>query len=165
MNQEVDERFRTRQELYKASDKERRRVERLASTLAITLDDYKYALRKFKGSLTKAADFLAIERAVLKRKVDSTPSLRHFNSQLKEEKKDLAEEKLDELVEQGELPAITFFLKTQAKERGYTEKVESTTDPIALANSAATLIEAMKRGAKPQNTIDVEDYSWAEEEK
>lgn len=164
--EEVEERFITRQHLYRDTDKERQRLEKLASTLAITLEDYKYALRKFKGNLTKTAEFLAIERAVLKRKVDSTPSLRHLAHQLKEEDKDYIEEVLVSKARAGDMSAVSLYLKTQAKDRGYTERVESTADPLTLASSAAALIEAMKRGAKPQledaNTIDVEDYSWEE---
>lgn len=168
MNEEdvkqIDSRFKTRRDIHLDKEKETRRVNRLASTLAITLDDYKYALRKFRGNFKKASDFLGVERAVLARKVETTPSLRYFVKGLEDETTDGIEEKLVELAEGGVLPAVTFYLKTKAKDRGYTEKVETTTDPIVLANSAAALIEAMKRGAKPQledkNTIDAEAESW-----
>jgi hypothetical protein len=168
MSNEVEERFRTRQELYKARDKERRRIDRLASTIAITLEDYKYALRKFRGNLSKTAEYLGIERVVLQRKINTSPGLFLCIKQIDEEITDGVEEKLIDQAIEGVLPAVTFYLKTKAKDRGYTEKVETTTDPITLANSAAALIEAMKKGARVQledkNTIDAGEDSWQVEE-
>jgi hypothetical protein len=87
---------------------------------------------------------------------------------IKEIKKDIAEYKLAEQVEQGYFPAIAFTLKTQAKDRGYTERMdmEHELGPNA-AGTAAALIEAMRKGSlpvlpAPEEAIDVEDYEWHE---
>lgn len=46
----------------------------------------------------------------------------------KESMKDFAEGKLSEQIKNGNMTAIIFYLKTQAKDRGYTERHEFTGD-------------------------------------
>lgn len=146
----------------------RRKEGKLAKSLALTIHDIEYALRKFNGSFAHAAVFLGCTRRQVYLKVHNNPHLERVCQDIKEEKKDLIEYKLIEQAEQGYFPAISLFLKTQAKDRGYTERVdmEHELGPNA-AGTAAALIEAMKRGvsrpALPEPvTVDIGKTEWVE---
>lgn len=130
----------------------------LASTMVgFTIADAEYALRHFKGSLTHTANFLGVYRTVFKRYIELNPHMSRVQREIEEEKKDIAEYKLFKQVEEEYFPAISFYLRTMAKERGYTERatVEHEIGTDAVRN-AAGLIEAMKRGASKEEAVWVE---------
>lgn len=141
----------------------RRERKYLADTMKVTLADIEYALVKFKGSFTKAADFLGTRRDVLARKIRMTPALHIVLQRIREEKLDLAEFKLAEQVENGYFPAIAFTLKTQGRERGYSERsiVEHEMSQRSV-DTAAALIEALRRGLTVEETKLLEDkeHTW-----
>lgn len=147
----------------------RRKEKELAKSLTLTIHDLEYALRKFNGSFHHAAVFLGCTRRQVYLKVHNNPYLEQICQDIKEEKKDLLEYKLLEQAEGGYFPAISLYLKTQAKERGYTERstMEHELGPNA-AGTAAALIEAMKKGMVPalpepkDDTIEIEATEWAE---
>jgi hypothetical protein len=133
--------------------------------MKVTMADIDYALRKFKGSIIKAADFLGTEPAVLRRKIRMTPPLEHLMAQLREDRLDYTEDKLMEHVEAGYFPAIALTLKTLGQHRGYTER---STMEHELSNKgvkdAASLIEKMRSSLTVDDlkAIDVEDYEWVD---
>lgn len=171
--EELDRRYAERRKRLR----QRNREKLLAESLALTVRDIEYALRRCRGVTFRAAQYLGVDRKVLYRKIQATPSLRQLQVDIKEEYKDVAEEKLLEQIEQGVLPAITLYLKTQAKDRGYTEKssIEHGVDTENFRN-AATLINAMRRGVAEAEAIKAEqitdkiapviesmDYEWVEQ--
>lgn len=148
---------------------ERRKEKALAKSLALTIGDLEYALRKFRGSFAHAAVFLGCTRRQVYLKVYGNPYLENVCEDIKQEKLDLAEYKLAEQVETGYFPAISLVLKTLGKDRGYSESatINHELGPNA-AGTAAALIEAMKKGivqplALPDSeTIEIETSEWAE---
>lgn len=151
----VDLRYAERRAKLKAKRKE----EKLAASLALTIGDIAYALRKMNGITFYAALFLGTTRSVLHRKIMATPSLRKLQADIRQEQLDIAEGKLLEQVNEGVFPAVSMFLKTQGKDRGYTERgtLEHELGPDATRNSAA-LIEAMRRGAEDEAV----EVKWVE---
>jgi hypothetical protein len=64
-------------------------------------------------------------------------------------------------VNDGNVTAITFLLRTRGKERGYTEKnlLEHSTDESS--RNAAALIEQMRKGAKEEpKLLELGEDEW-----
>lgn len=113
-----------------------------------TLDEIETALWLTRGHLGEAADLLKVERRVLARKISATPSLEKTVRDILAIKIDDAEKKLDELVLEGNVTAVTFTLRTLGKERGYTEKSTIEHELGSTATSAAGLIASLRKGAE-----------------
>jgi len=76
---------------------------------------------KTLGILQESADKLGIERTTLWRWMQNNPELKEALIQAKEKAIDFAESKLFKNIEEGKEASLIFFLKTQAKHRGYSE--------------------------------------------
>lgn len=125
-----------------------------------TLGEIEVAIRLAKGNLTEAAELLNTTRLVLDRKINTNPSLRMAMKSIREEFLDLTEQKLRESVEEGNLSAVTFVLKTIGRQRGYGDtstlvhEIEEGT-----IRDAAQLIDAMRKGAgKVVQQIEAKEY-------
>lgn len=87
------------------------------------------ALRRTKGMVYVAADLLAKEHGhcspnTIKKRLKQYAWLREVKDAAKEMTKDVTELKLFEAIQRGESWAIQFYLKTQAKDRGYGDRVD-----------------------------------------
>jgi hypothetical protein len=82
------------------------------------------ALRQFNGNMAAVARAFDCHRSSVKRFIDNRPSLCEVRVEARETMKDMAESALYKAVLAGEGWAVCFFLKTQARDRGYTEKAE-----------------------------------------
>ena len=91
----------------------------------LTVKRIEDALRKKGGNITVAAKALGISRRQLTRRIKDSATLAELIDELREERSDLAEDKLGQAIKNGESWAICFHLKTQAKSRGYSEKTET----------------------------------------
>src|SRR5688500_4297252 len=92
----VDERFET----WKGKRlSKRKKTTMLAISMQRTLADIQYALRKHRGIMKDAAEYLGTTREVLQRKIDMTPSLQVLLRNIEQENIDLAERKLLEQVD------------------------------------------------------------------
>ena len=134
---------------------------KLSNTLARipfpTLDVVELALRMHRGNIVKAAEEMNLEPPLLRRKVNTTPSLLKVLQDIKQNEVDNAESTLYELVDQKNPQATIFVLKTLGKERGFTEKTVVEHDLSEGAKSAAALVESMRRGAKQLDVSDDDD--------
>ena len=74
------------------------------------------------GILTAAARNLDCARCTVYEYIERYPPLKDVLSEAREGSLDLAESKLMEAIDAGNLTAIIFFLKTQGKSRGYVER-------------------------------------------
>ena len=82
------------------------------------------ALTTTRGMVYLAAKELACSPNTIKARLKKSESLRVLQVALRGETTDVAEQKLYDAIKEGDPWAIQFYLKTQAKDRGYTERTE-----------------------------------------
>jgi len=83
------------------------------------------AVHETHGLMAPAARRLGVSRSTLYRYLDNHESIRDARDEARESVLDLAESKLFEKVEAGDLTAIMFLLKTVGKTRGYVERSQA----------------------------------------
>ena len=145
----------------------RAEIRREAATIAHSFEQIEVALRNHKGSVAEAAKELGVLRQALKRKIDNNPYLLNVQKDIKETLVDNTEQKLYELIDEKNVTAVTFHLRTMGKDRGYTEKNTTEIDVPGGIKNAATLINAMRKGIEgvdEDSIIDTEDYTLVEGE-
>ena len=96
-------------------------------------DEIAEAIRASFGLLGVAARTLSridkthtISRQAIEKRVNASPELQEVVRQSIEAMTDFAENKLYELIKEGDKTAIIFYLKCKAKNRGYVERQEMT---------------------------------------
>ena len=82
------------------------------------------ALTAAGGLVTSSAKRLGCNPKTVYRYIERFPALKDVLTEARESSVDLAESKLIEAIKDGNLTAIIFFLKTQGKSRGYSERNE-----------------------------------------
>ena len=82
------------------------------------------ALGECQGLLTLAAKKAGISYSTMNRYCRDFPSVREAMHEAKETMLDYTEGKLFTAIKANNMTAIIFYLKTQGKERGYTERSE-----------------------------------------
>lgn len=98
----------------------------MADGYKITVKAAREALLKCHGNISRAAAALKVDRKTLYSFIERNPELEDVRSEAKESMLDLAEDRLFGLINTGDIRAITLYLKTQGKDRGYTERQEIT---------------------------------------
>jgi len=83
------------------------------------------AIKESKGFLTVAAPRAGVSYRTICRYVRDFPSVREAVEEARASMKDFAEGKLFKAIDEGNVAAIIFYLKTQAKDRGYSERIET----------------------------------------
>jgi hypothetical protein len=86
------------------------------------------ALNKTGGNIKASANILKVDRTTLHKWLDKYPILRQARNDSFDSFIDLAESKLMSKVNDGDMTAIIFTLKTQGRNRGYVERTELTID-------------------------------------
>lgn len=98
-----------------------------------TPEEVARVLRETEGMVYLAADRLGVAASTVYRYADRHPAVREAIDHQKGKRLDTAESKLWAAVKKGQAWAVCFFLKTQGKARGYTEKTEvETTNRVSL---------------------------------
>lgn len=87
-----------------------------------TLEEYEAALRKTGGLVSATAQLLGVTPGAVTRRVKRSKKLQKVQREVRAQVTDLAESKLIAAIEKGQAWAVCFWLKTQAKDRGYNEK-------------------------------------------
>jgi hypothetical protein len=80
------------------------------------------AVGETKGLLTAAAPRAGVSYRTIIRYANEFQAVKKAVIEAKEEMKDFAENQLFKAINEGNLTSIIFYLKTQAKDRGYIEK-------------------------------------------
>lgn len=122
------------------------------------------SLRNFSGNLALSAVDLGLSRGELYDYIQRHPSVADAKRQIKEAVKDMAEDILIEKMKTDN-QLLVFFLRTQAKDRGYSTAGNSTiSNHLEVNVDARSLIAAMRNGAK---LIDVksEDEEYESEDR
>jgi len=83
--------------------------------------DYVTAIRETRGALSAVADRLGVDVRTVYRARDRWPVVRDAIEEARERQLDFTEIKLHQLIADGNITAIIFYLKTQGKKRGYIE--------------------------------------------
>lgn len=91
-----------------------------------TADQMIDALKYAQGMVTHAADRLGCSYNTMVKYIEKYPTVRAAYKQLQERTLDNVELRLLKAVNNDDLTAIIFFLKTQGKRRGYTERIDHT---------------------------------------
>lgn len=89
-----------------------------------TVEEVAEALRESRGFVSATARRLACDPLTVYNYMERYPELVEIRKEAKEAEKDLAEMMLGKMIREGQFPATCFFLKTQAKDRGYIERSE-----------------------------------------
>lgn len=102
------------------------------------------ALRESKGFVSAAARRLACDPLTVYNYMAKYPELVEIRKEAKEAEKDLAEMMLGKMIRDGNFPATCFYLKTQAKDRGYIERQEH-----ELSGSASNPVKVTFKISRP----------------
>ena len=84
------------------------------------------ALREKHGNLSAAARYLGCDRHTVTRYINTYPTVKAVADEERETLIDFAENQLFKQVQDGNITAIIFTLKTIGKSRGYVERQEVT---------------------------------------
>ena len=86
------------------------------------------ALAAHHGLIGPAAESLGGAPLTIRRRAAASPAIAAALAEARERTIDLAEQRLYDAIDRGELQAVMFVLKTLGKGRGYSEKLELVTD-------------------------------------
>jgi CRISPR/Cas system-associated protein Cas10 (large subunit of type III CRISPR-Cas system) len=107
----------------------------MAKKDAYTAAEVIAALEGGKGYVSKAASILKCTAPTVYNYAKRFPTVREAWDNIREQRHDFVEMALHQRIEAGSDTAIIFYLKTQAKERGYVERQEisgADGQPIAI---------------------------------
>ena len=80
------------------------------------------AIREARGFVTVAAEKLGCHRATVQRYINDYATVQDALTDAREKRHDFVENKLMTAIQDGNITAIIFYLKTQCKDRGYIER-------------------------------------------
>ena len=114
--------------------------------LSIPRAEVARAIRAAKGFKTNACRALGITTRTLDHYLARYPSLMKVFIEAKEALKDRAENELAKHIEEGSLNAITYYLNTQARDRGYGDvhKYEHSGIPAGRGTAELTVVNFEK---------------------
>ena len=98
----------------------------MATREHLTCESVTAKLREFNGNMAAAARALGVVRSAVAMFVERHPTLKDVVRDCRESMKDHAESSLHRALLAGEAWAVCFYLKCQAKDRGYIERSEYT---------------------------------------
>jgi hypothetical protein len=84
-----------------------------------TDEEIKNALEETGGIISPAARILGIARSSLQTRLKHNLELKEFQKECVEETKDIVESELIKAIKKGESWALTYYSKTQMRDRGY----------------------------------------------
>lgn len=82
------------------------------------------AIKETSGNLTEVATRCGVARKTVHERINRDPELAQVVQDARDSLVDLAESEIRKLIEQGNIAAIIFTLKTWGKHRGWVERVE-----------------------------------------
>lgn len=107
-------------------------------------------LRRTRGMVAVAARSLGCNRSTVYDYIRKYASVREARDEAREFTTDTAELKLYEAIQAGDPWAVQFYLKTQGKDRGYTERTElQHSGALDVSSLSDEELEAIARGDVP----------------
>lgn len=116
-------------------------------TEEISKETFEKAIEGTRGFVTQIAKAAGCSRQSVYNAFEKWPELKDLVKAEKESFKDKAEGKLFQHIEDGNVVALLFYLKCQAKDRGYVERQE-----IVGADGGPIGIEFVKAGKPEEET-------------
>lgn len=110
------------------------------ATERLTTDQVIEALRQSEGYVAQAASLLGVTVQTVYNYRDRYASVAEAFSETREKRHDHVESKLMKAIDNGNIAAIIFYLKTQAKNRGWVERQELTGKDGGPVESAAAQV-------------------------
>lgn len=104
--------------------------------MAYKAQDFIDAIEGSKGLVSVVANRVGCARKTVYANIEKYESVKQALEDEREQMKDFTEGKLFEQIKAGNMTAIIFYLKTQAKDRGYIERHELTGkdgEPVPIA--------------------------------
>jgi hypothetical protein len=98
----------------------------------LTAEMVEARLREFSGNMAAVARQFGVTRQAVQDFVRRRVKLQQVANDVRESMKDHAESSLYKAVLDGEAWAVCFFLKTQARDRGYVEVLEGGAKPLLV---------------------------------
>lgn len=114
-----------------------------------TAEQVAAAIRDSEGFVSKAASILGSSIQTLYNYRDRYASVKEAWEETYERRLDFVESKLMQLIRDGNVAAVIFFLKTQGKARGYVERVEHVGED---GNALKVIVEYANRKANPTDS-------------
>ncbi len=121
---------------------------RVGAPEKFTVEEMAEALRETKGFVSAAARRLACDSGTVYDYMTRYPELKEIRQEAREAEKDLAEMMLGKMIRDGQFLATCFYLKTQAKDRGYVERQEHEV-VIDYAKLSDDELQAIASGKSP----------------
>ena len=87
-------------------------------------EEFLKVFEKSMGNVSVACNNYGCERQTFYNWYNQDDDFRAKADAIREVRKDFVESQLDKKIKEGDTTAIIFYLKTQCKDRGYTEKIE-----------------------------------------
>lgn len=92
----------------------------------LTVSKIEQAIHDKRGNIAAVARSLGVARKTIYNRVEASPTLKTALEEARDTMLDNAERALYDEALNGNITALIFFLKTQGKRRGYTERQELT---------------------------------------
>lgn len=92
----------------------------------VTVAEIEPLLTELSGNIAAVARKLGVSRGTIHNRIDESPVLRAKLEDARETMIDNAEGMLYKKIRDGDTVALIFFLKTQGRRRGYSERIEHT---------------------------------------
>lgn len=92
----------------------------------LTNEQIAAGLRAQRGNISATADALGVTRQAIHLRINESDELAAICTEARESLIDVAESALLKLINEGNVAAIIFALKTQGRARGYSERLELT---------------------------------------
>lgn len=127
----------------------------------LTCKNVSAALRQFNGNMAAAARSFGVTRTAVYLFIERHPELKPVVKECRESMKDHAESSLQRALLAGEAWAVCFYLKCQAKDRGYVERQELSFVPdtdidAAIRNELAGLASRGQTSFYDETSVDDE---------
>jgi len=117
------------------------------SKARMTPADVIHALWQHTGFVTYAAKELKTSVKTLYEYFEAFPEIKEALKDIREHRLDVAESALLQAIKKGNVTAIIFFLKTQGRERGYSQ-IDEALNQVLTEEQKKTLDELRKELAK-----------------
>lgn len=98
----------------------------MANNNGLTAEKMIAAIEEAKGFVSRACDILHCSRQHWYKKLKEYPTVQAKVDEIREKRTDYVESKMMKLIDDLNPTMIIFYLKTQAKDRGYVERQEVT---------------------------------------